>query len=67
MNTAPNAPRHPAPDYRARARARRRDDRDQALKSALAGRTLDTAPSTDLSSDERRERMARTSIAFEGL
>jgi hypothetical protein len=67
MNTAPRTNRRTPDDYRAMARARAKDDRDQALKAALVGRTLDTAPSTDLDSDERRERMARTAPAFEGL
>lgn len=54
-------------DHRAMARARAAEAAQQALRAPLQGRTLDTAPSTELSSDERRARMARTSSAFEGL
>lgn len=54
-------------DAIARARALRADRAQQALRAPLVGRTLETAQSTELESDERRERMARTAPAFEGL
>ena len=54
-------------DYQARARALRADRATQTQRAALEGRTLDTAPSADLTSEERVARMARTSSAFEGL
>jgi hypothetical protein len=68
MNTAHRKTnRRTADDYRAMARARARDDRDQALKAPLAGRTLDTTPAAELSAEELAERKARTARAFEGL
>ena len=54
-------------DAIARARALRADRAQQALRAPLVGRTLDTAQSVELTSDERRERMAATKPAFEGL
>lgn len=54
-------------DHVLRARARRAEEARQALAAPLVGRTLDTAPSSELSLKELRERMARTSSAFEGL
>lgn len=50
-----------------KARALRDDLARQARRAPLEGRTLDTAPSAELSSEERVARMARTSSAFEGL
>ena len=63
MNTAAKKAANLAAGYRARARARRIEDRNQALRATIAGRTLDTTPAAD----ERRERMAATSVYFEGL
>ena len=56
-----------AAGYRARANARAIEDRRARLAAPLQGRTLETAQSVELESDERRERMARTAPAFEGL
>lgn len=56
-----------ASDGQLRARARRSYNRQEALRAPLAGRTLDSTPSSALTSEERRERMARSARAFEGL